>query len=105
MLGAAIAEFDFGAHALKQLALGFDVADLGNIFEDDFVLGKDGGGHAGKRGVFGSGDLDRAEKRVAAADYKLVHQASLRGMRVERVAEMDARVKGIWVVWFYGDRG
>ena len=80
VLGAAVAEFDLGAHGGEQLALGLDVADLGNVFEDDLVLGEDGGGHAGERGVFCSGDLDGAEKRVAAAYYKLVHWVSLRGM-------------------------
>ena len=35
VLGAAVAEFDFGAHGGEQVARGFDVADLGNVFEDD----------------------------------------------------------------------
>ncbi len=73
VLSAAIAELDLGAHADEQLALSLDVANLRDVFEDDFALGKDGGGHAGKRGVLSSGDLDGAEKRVAAAYYKLVH--------------------------------
>ncbi len=42
-----------------------------------------GGSHTGERGVFRSGDLDGAEKRVAAAYYELVHQVSLRGFGVE----------------------
>jgi hypothetical protein len=37
---------------VEQLALGLDVADLGDVFEDDLVFGEDGGGHAGERGVF-----------------------------------------------------
>ena len=73
VLGAAVAELDLGAHAGEELALGLDVADLGDVFEDDLVFGEDGGGHAGEGGVFGSGDFDGAEKRVAAAYYKLVH--------------------------------
>ena len=83
MLGAAVAEFDFGAHAGEELALGLDVADLGDVFEDDFVFGEDGGGHAGEGGVFCSGDFDGAEKRVAAAYYELVHLVSLRRFCVE----------------------
>ena len=83
VLGAAVAEFDLGAHADEELALGLDVADLGDVFEDDFVFGEDGGGHAGERGVLGSGDFDGAEKRVAAAYYKLIHAVSLRRFRVE----------------------
>ena len=48
MLGAAVAEFDLGAHAGEQAALGFDVADLGDVFENDLVFSEDGGGHAGE---------------------------------------------------------
>ena len=90
MLGAAVAEFDFGAHGGEELALGLDVLDLGDVFEDDLVFGEDGGGHTGERGVLGSGDFDGAEKRVAAADYKLVHRISVRKMVVERGIEADA---------------
>ena len=75
VLGAAVAELDLGAHGGEQLALGLDVADLRDVFEDDFVFGEDGGGHAGERGVLCAGDFDGAEKRVAAAYYKLVHLA------------------------------
>ena len=78
MLGASVAEFDLGPHADEQLALGFDVLHLGDVLQDDFVLGEDGGGHAGERGVLRARDFDRAEKRVAAAYYKLVHLLSLR---------------------------
>ncbi len=73
MLGAAVAQLDLGAHADEELALGLDVADLGDVFEDDLAFGEDGGGHAGERGVFGSGDFDGAEKGVSAAYYELVH--------------------------------
>jgi hypothetical protein len=83
VLGAAIAEFDLGAHAGQELALGLDVVDLRDVFEDDLVLGKDGGGHAGKGGVFRSGDFDGAEKGIAAAYYELIHLASLRRFCVE----------------------
>ena len=83
VLGAAVAEFDLGAHAGEELALGLDVADLRDVFEDDLVFGEDGGGHAGKGGVFGSGDFDGAEKGVAAAYYELVHSVSLRRFCVE----------------------
>ena len=83
VLGAAVAELDLGAHALEQLALGLDVVDLGDVLEDDLVLGEDGGGHAGESGVLGSGDFDGAEKGVAAAYYELVHSFSLRGFEVK----------------------
>ncbi len=78
MLGAAVAEFDFGTHAGEQFALGLNVMDLRDVFEDDLVFGQDGGGHAREGGVFSSGDFDGAEKGVAAAYYELVHLASLR---------------------------
>src|SRR6185437_3932157 len=51
VLGAAVAELDLGAHGGEQLALGLDVTDLRDVFEDDLVFSEDGGGHAGERGV------------------------------------------------------
>jgi len=83
VLGAAVAEFDLGAHAGEELTLGFDVLDLRDVFEDDLVFGQDGGGHARKSGVLGSGDFDGAEKGVAAAYYELIHLVSLRRFCVE----------------------
>ena len=92
MLGAAVAEFDLGAHGGEQLALGLDVADLGNVFQDDFVFGEDGGGHAGQSGVLCAGDFDGAEKRIAAANDKLVHRDSLREMAA-RMSDGDGAGK------------
>ena len=77
MLGPAIAEFDFGAHGSQQLARGLDVAHLGNIFQNDRLVGEQSGGHAGKRGVLRAADANRAEQRIAAANDKFVHE--LRG--------------------------
>ena len=74
MLRAAISELNLSAHGDQQLALRFDVADLGNVFENDFIFGEDGGGHAGKGGVLGAGDADRTEQRIAAANDKLIHE-------------------------------
>ena len=72
---------DFCAHGGEQFALGFDVADLGNVFERDVVLSENGGGHAGERGVFGAGDADGADERIAATNYEFVHRKmELRGM-------------------------
>ncbi len=42
MLGATVAELDLGTHADEQLALRLDVANLRNVFEDNFSLGEDG---------------------------------------------------------------
>ncbi len=81
MLGAAVAEFDLGAHGGEELSLGFDVLDLRYVFEDDFVFGEDGRGHAGQGGVLCAGDFDGAEQRVAAADYKLVHRCECTEVR------------------------
>ncbi len=53
--------------------LGFNVAHLGNIFEGDFILGEDGRGHAGQRGVLRAGDANGANQRIAAANYELIH--------------------------------
>jgi hypothetical protein len=94
VLGAAVAELDLGAHGDEQLALGLDVVDLGDVFEDDLVFGEDGGGHAGERGVFGSGDFDGAEEGIAAAYYELVHWVSLWGLGVEMGDEGGAGHSG-----------
>ena len=83
VLGAAVAEFDLGAHGGEQFALGLDVLDLRNVFEDDFVFGEDGGGHAGERGVLCAGDFDGSEEGIAPADDELVHGVSLRMGSVE----------------------
>ncbi len=83
VLGAAVAELDFGAHRDEEFALGFDVLHLRDVFEDELVFGEDGGGHAGERGVFGSGNFDGAEKGIAAAYNKLIHVTSLGREAVE----------------------
>ena len=80
VLGASVAEFDFGAHGGEQVARGLDVADLRNVFEDDGLVGEQGGGHAGERGVFRAADADGAEQRLSAADYELVHGCILAGV-------------------------
>ncbi len=74
VVGASVAEFDFGAHGGEQVARGLDVADLGNIFEDDGLVGEQGGGHAGQRGIFRAADADGAQQRLSAADDELVHR-------------------------------
>ena len=73
VLGASVAEFDFGAHGGEQVARGLDVADLRNVFEDDGLVGEQGGGHAGKGGIFCAAHAHGAEQRLSAADYELVH--------------------------------
>ncbi len=47
MLGAPVTEFDFSSHGREQLARGFDVADLGNIFQDHRFFGEESSGHRG----------------------------------------------------------
>ena len=88
VLGATVAELNFGTHGGEELALGLDVADLRDVFKDDLVFGEDGGGHAGKSGVFGSGDFDGSEKGVSAAYNELIHLSSLRKSHEEMGAEI-----------------
>ena len=66
VVGACRAELDLCAHGDEEFALGLDVADLGNVFEGDFVFGEDGGGHAGESGVLGARDADGS----VAADFR-----------------------------------
>jgi hypothetical protein len=83
MLGTAVTELDLSSHAGQELALCLDIVDLRDVFEDDLVFGKNGGGHTRESGVFCSGDFDGTEKGIAAAHYKLVHFHSLRRFGVE----------------------
>ncbi len=73
VLGASIAEFDFGPHGGEQVARGLNVAHLRNIFEDDRLVGEQGGSHAGEGGILGAADANGAEQRVATADDEFVH--------------------------------
>ncbi len=90
VLRAAVAELDLSAHGGEELALGLDVADLRDVFEDDLVFGENGGGHAREGGVLCARDLEGAEERVAATDDKLVHLASVRMAHVDASAESGA---------------
>ena len=58
MLGAAIAQFDLGAHGGQQLALGLDVAHLGDVFQDDRLIGEQRRRHGGQRGVLRAADAN-----------------------------------------------
>ena len=74
MMGASVAEFDFGAHGGEQLARGLDVAHLRNVFENDRFLGEQGCRHARQRGVLRATDADRPQQGIAAANYQLIHR-------------------------------
>src|SRR6266478_5356250 len=74
MLGAAVAEFDFGSHGGEEVARSLNVAYLRNVFENDRFVGEQGSGHAGKRSVFSAADADGAEQRFAAADDEFIHR-------------------------------
>ncbi len=73
MLGASVTQLDLGAHAGQQLALGFNVAHLGNIFQDDGLIGQQGGGHGGQGGVFGAANAHRPQQRSGAPNYEFIH--------------------------------
>jgi len=97
VLGAAVAKLYLGPHRLKQPALGFDIANLGNILKDDLILSQNGGGHTGKSGVLRSGDFDGAEKGIAAAYYKLVHPISLRAIpRAQKCRRIGLGTSALW---------
>lgn len=73
MLRAAIAEFHFRTHGDQQFAFGLDIPYLGHVLENDFVFGKDGCSHAGKRGVFCAADANRSQQWLSSSNDKLVH--------------------------------
>src|ERR1700680_4224144 len=77
VLGASVAELDFGAHGGQQVARGLDVTNLGNIFENDGLIGEQGSGHAGERGIFGATDANGTEQGLSAAKDELVHELSV----------------------------
>ena len=76
MMGASVAEFDFGAHGGEQFARGLDVAHLRDVFENHRFVGEQGCRHARECGVLRATDSDRAEQGVATADYELIHSLS-----------------------------
>src|SRR5579864_9450094 len=79
MVGASVAEFDFGSHGREKVARGLNVANLRDVFEDDRLVSEQGSGHAGKGGIFCAADADRAEQRLTAANYEFVHECLFLG--------------------------
>ncbi len=77
MLPASIAKakFDLGAHGGQQLARGFNVPDLRDMFQNYRFFGEQRRRHAGQRGVLGAADVDGAAQPIAAADDQLIHVA------------------------------
>ncbi len=75
--GAAVAELDLRAHGDEQLALGLDVANVGDVFQDELVFGEEGGGHCRESRVFRSADAHCTDERIAAPHYELIHKAPL----------------------------
>ena len=73
MLRPAISEFDFRTHRGQELARGLDVTHLRDIFQNDRLVGEQGGGHRRQGGVLGSADANCPQQRIAAADYEFVH--------------------------------
>ena len=74
MLGASVAEFDFGTHGGQEVARGLNVANLGNVLENDGFVGEQRGSHTRECGVLRAADPDSAEQRVSAADDEFVHE-------------------------------
>ena len=93
VMGASVAEFDFGAHGGEQLAKGLDVAHLRDVFENHRFVGEQGCRHAGECGVLRATDSHRAEQRVATADYELIHSlsGSLKNWSVDLILTMISR--------------
>src|SRR3954462_5176052 len=77
MVRASIAKLDLGTHGDEELALGLNVPDVRNIFEDNGFIRKNGGGHRRESCVLGAADANGPEQRISAADNKLVHWVRL----------------------------
>jgi hypothetical protein len=70
----SLAQFDSSPHGSEQPAFGFDVAHLGDVLESNLVFSKDGRSHAGQRRILCTGNVNRANQRIAAVDDELVHK-------------------------------
>src|SRR5439155_17813576 len=77
MLSATVSQFDFSAHGSQEFARSFDIAHLWNIFQNDWLVGQQGGGHSGQGSVLGAADADCSQQRIAPSDYKLVHSETV----------------------------
>src|SRR5215471_5917112 len=73
MVRAPKAELDLGSHSSHELAFGFDVPYLGNVFQDYRLFTEQGRGHGGHSGILGSTDANGSEQRVSAADNEFIH--------------------------------
>src|SRR6266700_6799579 len=85
MVSAAIAQLNFGSHGDQQVALRLYVANVRNIFQDDWFIRQDGGGHGRQSSVLGSADANAADQRIASANYKFIHKTLTRLHRVLEV--------------------
>src|SRR5690242_10072261 len=74
MRGTAIAQFNLGAHGDQEVALGLNVANVRDIFQNDGLIGEDGGSHGREGGILCAADADAAQQGIAATYYKLVHK-------------------------------
>ena len=57
---------------------------LRNVLENYRLIGEQGCGHAGQRGVFGAADANSAEERLASANDEFIHRSSVIVKRGER---------------------
>ena len=72
---------------VEQAAHVADVGQVGDVAEDDGLIGEQGGGHQRQRGVLGALDGELAFEAVAAVNLKTIHgSASLRVQRAGGVA-------------------
>ena len=66
-------ELDVGPEVAEHMAHGADVTHLGNVVEDDGLLGEQCGADVGQGRVLGSADADGAFQRTTAHDADLFH--------------------------------
>ena len=71
---ASITQLNFGAHGDEQVALRLNVAHVRDIFQDDRLVGEQGGGHRGQCGILGAANADAAHQGIATTNYKFIHK-------------------------------
>ncbi len=66
------------AHAAQQLHGGGDILQVGDVANDDRLVGQQGGGQNRQHRVLGAGSAQFAEQRYAAIDDEFAHENKVR---------------------------
>jgi hypothetical protein len=74
VLCATVSELDFRAHRGQQVAFGFNIANLRNVFQNDWFFRQKRRRHCRKRSILCAAYLDCPEQGITTANYELIHE-------------------------------